>query len=295
MDIRQLRYLIALAQEEHFTRAAEVCNVTQPTLSGRIRQLEQELGVSIVKRGHRYHGLTGEGARVLSWAKRIVEDCEGMRGELEALTGDLTGSITLGVIPSALPMIADLTGPLRKLYPQVGFTIMSRTSNEIARQIEDCSIDAGVTYLDNEPLDNYQTWPLYRESYRLFVNSDHPFAERETVTWAEVASVPLCLLTPDMQNRRIVNAAFRQANCVAVPEVESNSIISLCVHVQESNLAAVLPENVLRIVKGQDQLRAIRIVEPMAEYTVGLVVQDRDPLPILVSSLASIAETFAAD
>ena len=84
-------------------------------------------------------------------------------------------------------------------------------------------------------------------------------------------------------------------NCVAVPEVESNSIISLCVHVQESNLAAVLPENVLRIVKGQDQLRAIRIVEPTAEYTVGLVVQDRDPLPILVSSLASIAETFAAD
>ncbi|WP_193183036.1 LysR family transcriptional regulator [Nisaea sediminum] len=293
MDIRQLRYLIALAQEEHFTRAAEICNVTQPTLSGRIRQLEQELGVSIVMRGQRYHGLTEEGQRVLRWAKRIVEDCEGMREELEALTGDLRGSITLGVIPSALPMTPDLTGPLRKLYPQVGFSIVSRTSNEIIRQLEDYSIDAGITYLDNEPLEDCKTWPLYRESYRLFVAREHPFAGRESVTWAEAASQPLCLLTRDMQNRRIVDAAFRQASCVAVPEVESNSIISICAHVQDGGFAAVLPEIVQRTIGTASGLKAIKLVDPVVQYTVGLAVQDRDPLPILVSSLGDIAESFA--
>ncbi|UUX48969.1 LysR family transcriptional regulator [Nisaea acidiphila] len=292
MDIRQLRYLIALAQEEHFTRAAEICNVTQPTLSGRIRQLEQELGVSIVKRGQRYHGLTDEGQRVLRWAKRIVEDCESMRGELEALTGDLRGAITLGVIPSALPMTPDLTGPLRALYPQVGFSILSKTSNEIIRQLEDYSIDAGITYLDNEPLEGCRTWPLYRESYRLIVGADHPLVGRESVTWAEAAELPLCLLTPDMQNRRIVDAAFRKASCVAVPEIESNSIISLVAHVQSGALAAVLPENVLRTAGGEGRLHAIPIADPAVEYTVGLAVLDRDPLPILAASLVAIAESF---
>ncbi|MEM8742254.1 MAG: LysR family transcriptional regulator, partial [Pseudomonadota bacterium] len=73
MDIRQLQYLVALGRARHFTRAAAACNVTQPTLSGRIRQLEQELGVPIVKRGQRFQGFTEEGERVLIWANRIVE------------------------------------------------------------------------------------------------------------------------------------------------------------------------------------------------------------------------------
>jgi DNA-binding transcriptional LysR family regulator len=73
MDIRQLQYLAALAREKHFTRAAKVCNVTQPTLSGRIRQLEQELGVPIVERGQRFHGLTPEGERVLKWVLAILD------------------------------------------------------------------------------------------------------------------------------------------------------------------------------------------------------------------------------
>src|SRR5262245_35198163 len=74
MDIRQLQYLAALAREKHFTRAAKVCNVTQPTLSGRIRQLEQELGVPIVERGQRFHGLTPEGEKVLKWALAILDN-----------------------------------------------------------------------------------------------------------------------------------------------------------------------------------------------------------------------------
>ena len=73
MDIRQLQYFVALAREKHFTRAAQACHVSQPTLSGRIRQLEQELGVPIVERGHRFHGLTADGERVLKWAHAILE------------------------------------------------------------------------------------------------------------------------------------------------------------------------------------------------------------------------------
>src|SRR5262249_55910443 len=85
MDIRQLQYLAALAREKHFTRAAKACNVTQPTLSGRIRQLEQELGVPIVERGQRFHGLTAEGQRVLKWAHAILDNWSSLQQEIATL------------------------------------------------------------------------------------------------------------------------------------------------------------------------------------------------------------------
>src|SRR6476646_6579873 len=107
MDIRQLQYLAALAREKHFTRAAQACHVTQPTLSGRIRQLEQELGVPIVERGQRFHGLTPEGERVLAWAHEILDNWTSLQQEIATLRNTsepLAGRLSVGVIPSALPM-----------------------------------------------------------------------------------------------------------------------------------------------------------------------------------------------
>jgi DNA-binding transcriptional LysR family regulator len=91
MDIRQIQYLAALAREKHFTRAAQACNVTQPTLSGRIRQLEQELGVPIVERGQRYIGLTPEGERVLKWAHLILDNWQSLNQELAQIKGHAGG------------------------------------------------------------------------------------------------------------------------------------------------------------------------------------------------------------
>ena len=122
MDIRQLQYLVALSREKHFTRAAQACNVTQPTLSGRIRQLEQELGVPIVLRGQRYIGLTPEGERVLRWALPILDNWHSLSQELDQIRhqkGDLVGHINLGVIPSALPKVAPLTKAMQQQHPRV--------------------------------------------------------------------------------------------------------------------------------------------------------------------------------
>ncbi|MCK5090158.1 MAG: LysR family transcriptional regulator, partial [Hyphomicrobiaceae bacterium] len=99
MDIRQLQYLAALAREKHFTRAAAACNVTQPTLSGRIRQLELELQVPIVERGQRYQGLTADGERILKWAHVILKNWQSMQEELGHLkdhNAGLSGRLILG-------------------------------------------------------------------------------------------------------------------------------------------------------------------------------------------------------
>ena len=102
-------------------------------------------------------------------------------------------------------MVAEITTPYRERHPNVRFTILSRTSAEVLALLENLEIDAGVTYLDNEPLGRVTAVPFYEERYRLITSLGSPLGDRESVTWAEVGSVPLCLLTPDMQNRRIID------------------------------------------------------------------------------------------
>jgi len=292
MDIRQLQYLVALAREKHFTRAATACHVTQPTLSGRIHQLEQELGVAIVKRGQRYEGLTPEGERVLKWAHSILENCASLEQELATLKGDLAARITLGVIPSALPSVSILTDAVRQLYPGITFSILSQTSREILRNLGDYSIDAGVSYLENEPIGRALTVPLYKERYRLFVRDDHPLADRETVGWAEAAGHPLGLLSPDMQNRRIVDSIFARLDCAPIPEIESNSVVSLYSHIRLHGLACILPEHFLLVLDRADRICAVPLVEPHTENAIGLITNDRDPLPPVTKSLMDVAKSF---
>ena len=196
MDIRQLQYLVALAREKHFTRAALACHVTQPTLSGRIRQLEQELGVPIVERGHRFHGLTPDGERVLKWANAILDNWTSLQQEIVTLrdtSGALTGHLSVGVIPSALPMAALMTKAIQARHPRIELTILSQSSIEILRHLEDFSIDVGLTYLDNEPIEGMRSEGIYMERYCLLVRTDHELADAQSVTWArsrQTASVP---------------------------------------------------------------------------------------------------------
>jgi DNA-binding transcriptional LysR family regulator len=127
----KLNFLIALAQEQHFGRAAEACGVTQPTLSAGIKQLEGALGVLLVQRGSRFHAFTPEGQRTLEWARRIVGDARAMRQEMSALKRGLAGHIKIAAVPTALAMVASLTTPYRERHPDVSFTVWSRNSIEI--------------------------------------------------------------------------------------------------------------------------------------------------------------------
>jgi DNA-binding transcriptional LysR family regulator len=297
VDIRQLQYLAALAREKHFTRAAIACNITQPTLSGRLRQLEQELGVPIVERGQRYHGLTPEGERVLAWARIVLDSWHSMQQELSRLKSrkaGLAGRIVLGVIPSALPMVALLTKEMEEEHPSIEFVVLSQSSEEILRGLQDFSVDAGVTYLDNEPVQGMIEGALYRERYCLFVPESHPFAERKTVTWRDAANAPLGLLTPNMQNRRIIDAAFQGQDCHPKPKLETNSIVNLFASVRLMGLASIMPEYFSEILGPLKGLARIPLVEPEVEHTVGVIAVDRAPLSPHLSALFAAARRFPA-
>ena len=180
-----------------------------------------------------------------------------MRQELEALRHGLTGRLRIAAIPTTLAMVASLTTPFRMRHPNVQFTILSRTSIEVLAELENLEIDAGVTYLDNEPLGRVNAIPLYREHYRLLTSSDAPLGNRDAVTWAEVAQVPLCLLTPDMQNRRIIDELLRSAGGTPQPTLESNSMIVLFAHVRTGRWASVMPAKLAETLGLTETIRAI--------------------------------------
>jgi len=291
--IDKLEFLLALAREQHFGRAAEACGVTQPTLSAGIKQLEESMGVLLVNRGSRFHGLTPEGERVLDWARRIVGDTRAMRQEISTLRRGLTGRLRIAAIPTALAMVAALTTPFRERHPNVQFTVYSRTSEDVLALLENLEIDAGLTYLDNEPLGRVNTVPLYRESYRLLTSADAPLGNRDRVTWAEIADIPLCLLTPDMQNRRIIDRIFKSVGVESRPMLESDSMILLFAHVRTGRWASVMPEKLADTLGLTKTMRAIPIVEPDEVHTIGLVVPAREPMTPITAALVAEAQRVA--
>ena len=220
--IDKLELLLALAKERHFGRAAEACGVTQPTMSTSLKQLEEILGVMLVQRGSRFQGFTPEGERALDWARRIVGDARAMRQEINSLKDKLSGEIRLAAIPTVLGMVASLTTPFRARHPDVRFRVVSCTSAEVLGLLENLEVDAGLTYIENEPIGKVRTISLYKESYRLLTSPDGMFGDRKQVSWTGRRGGPLAPAhaghaEPAHYRSR---AAFRRRGGDAIPDVE---------------------------------------------------------------------------
>ncbi len=293
MIIKQLVYLDALARERHFRRAAEACNISQPTLSAAISQLEGELGVLIVERGRQFKGLTREGEAVLVHARRILAEAELLRHSVSELRQGVTGRLRLGVIPTALPMVAHITAPFSQRYPDVSLTVLSLTSQDIQQRIDNFEIDVGLSYLDNEPLQRVITKPIYRESYVLLVREDAALAQQESVTWEEAAKLKLCLLTADNQNRRIIDGIFRSVGQSPVPAMETNSIFSLCSHAGLVGLSSIVSRQLLEFFGLPPGTRALKLLQPEAQRTIGLIVAGRMPVVPLARNLLMMTTPLA--
>jgi DNA-binding transcriptional LysR family regulator len=285
--LRQLEYLSALDRERHFGRAAAACHVSQPALSAAIRSLERELGVPLVRRGRRFEGFTPEGERVLTWVHRALTDLDGLEQEVSRLRGGMEGTLRIGAIPTSLPVSTLVTTPFRERHPRMRIQVMSMSSRQIADGLARGELDAGLTYLDNEPLADVETRPLWREHYLLLVGTEEgPFAGQVTATWRRASTLRLCLLTPDMQHRRIVDGAFAQAGVAPDPAIETNSISTLIAHAR-TGLPGITAHTWLFGNALPPGLRAIPLVDPVIEHTIGLVSSaDHQRAPVIGDLLA---------
>jgi DNA-binding transcriptional LysR family regulator len=282
--VRYLEYLTALARERHFARAAAACHVTQPTLSAGIKQLEKSLGVLIVERRQRFVGLTAEGQRVLGWAQRVLADYASLEQQLHEMRGGLGGQIRIGAIPVSQPVIALVTAPFALAHPGIHFQLTSQSPGEIQRGLDEFTLDAGITYLDTDRLDNVREQPLYRERYVLVTQARPSLRGRTSITWAEAAKLPLCQLTHDLQYRRITDMHLQNAGPQVRTMLETNSLISLWSHIRLGGYSSVVPHTFLLLLGEFDGLACLPLVEPDDTHLLGLVVRDLDPLPPLAGA-----------
>jgi len=289
MLVKHLTYLIALARERHFGRAAEACGVSQPALSAAIRQIEGELGVRIVARSRRFNGFTPEGELVLDRAQRLVHDFDALRQDLSVLKRALAGRIRLGAIPAALPIVGLLTTPFCNQHPSVSIHIQSLSSKEIQRGIDTFDLDLGLTYLDNEPLIRVRTQPIYHDRFVFITHERRTLDARTTMSWREAAQEKLCLLSSDMQNRRIIDRAFEASGEKPNPIIEANGLIALLSHVRLGDWSSIVPQSLLLLTGLSDGLRALPMVDPAPNHSVGLVYPDRDPVSGLISAFIATA------
>ena len=289
VQIRQLEYLLALARERHFSRAAAACHVSQSALSAAMRKLEAELGVTITERGHRFTGFTAEGAQVVEWAERILAKRDALRSDLIRMHHGITDTLRIGVIPTAAPVAALLTSAFHERNPRSRLRIETSSSQEIVQRLARFDLDAGLVYLDEHPIPGAHGFRLYRERYILLTAANGPLGERRTVRWAEAAQLPLCALTPAMQHRTILAKAMAMDGARLEPMVETDTMDALHAHLRTTRWSSIIAHSSLHGFRVPPGMRAIPLVGIAARPRVGIIIGDRQPVSILAGALLDTA------
>ena len=275
--LASLRYLLALDEHRHFARAAESCHITQPALSNALRTLEREFGVVIVKRSRTYAGLTPEGERVLATAQRMVHEHKILQQELGSEVHRPSGSLRIGAVPTAVPIAARFGGLLQATHPGIVPAVLSMSSLDLETGLENLSIDLALGYTERMGLRDVKlaAWPQYVEHYFLLRRAAVPHAVELQIgphlRWKDAAVLPLCLLTPEMHNRSIVDAAFVTAGIPVKPAIETNSILTMALSVVAGGVCSIMPGALVGAVRGYRELEALPLIEPEIHTPIGFM------------------------
>ncbi|WP_285412823.1 LysR substrate-binding domain-containing protein [Variovorax sp. efr-133-TYG-130] len=278
--LASMRYLVALSEHKHFGRAAQACHITQPALSNALRALESEFGVVIVKRARVYVGLTHEGERVLATAQRMLRENDVLVQELRSTQGDPHGRLSMAAVPTAIPMLSRFAAMLQQRHPGIVPAVLSMSSQELETGLESLSVDLALGYTERMHLPGIKlkAWPQSIEHYFLLRRAKKASADHlrigKPMPWAEAGKLPLCLLTPDMHNRAIIDQALREAGVPAAPAIETNSVLTLALAVSVGTVSSVLPGAMVAAVRSHRELEALPLVSPEVRTPIGFMTQD---------------------
>ncbi len=279
-----MRYLVALDKHRHFGRAAEASHISQPALSNALRALEEEFGVSIVKRARVYGGLTPEGEVVLAAARRTLREMELLTQDLRSDQSGPRGPLRLAAIPTAIPLLSLFAALLRSRHPGVMPVVLAMSSPDIERQLEELTLDLALGYTERQADQpgKFSSWPLTEERYFFLRRAEGEPAARlrigSSIRWAEVAAKPLCQLTPDMHNRAIVDGALNPDGEPPPPAIETNSLLTLVLAVAAGEVGGILPGAMISAVRSHGELEALPLIEPEVRTPIGfLALADARP------------------
>jgi len=285
VNLRHLGYLVALAKERNFHKAARACNVTQPTLSAALKLLEREFGAPLVNRSsQRFESFTEEGRHVLDVARRMLADAEMLRESIRRPGGRLTGHLRIGIIPTAEPLAGYITASFHAHEPNVTITLLSKTSREIERDVHEHALEAGISYTGTL-LDQLHAQPLFEEEYVLIGATRLLGAGRSRISWREAADFPLILLNKEMQNRRIIDQAFRSVGGSPRIMAESSTLVGVFSHVRQGKWCGIVPSTFTALVGPVDGIEVVDLTGSALRHEVGLVTLARTPRAPLAQAL----------
>ncbi|WP_171131806.1 MULTISPECIES: LysR family transcriptional regulator [unclassified Ruegeria] len=291
IEIRDLQLLNALARHRHFAKAAEECGISQPAFSMRIRNLEDRLGVSIVRRANRFQGLTEEGEMIVQRARRILDEAKALEQQVLASKGEITGTLILGVIPTAIAFTGQLITHLRQAHPRIVTRIETMSSTAIQHRLDEGSLDAGITYGDSIGTDLRQVQPLYEETYVVLVPS-HMADETGPIPWARVAEFPLSLLEPQMQNRRILDRIFSDQGLHPDIVAETSGFTASMVMAREGLAATVVPSVLVHALGDLEGTKVLPLIEPVVSKPICMATLARQPELPTVAALRAVVTSL---
>jgi DNA-binding transcriptional LysR family regulator len=263
MFMRQLTYLIALDKHRHFGRAADSCHVSQPALSNAIKELERELGITVIKRNRTFEGITSEGERVILWARQILASLDALRQDAELVRSVPAGHLAIGVVPTAVHAATLLSGEFRQNMPQLLLEILSLSTPVILQRLKQQDLHLGLVYDRSVTDEAYDVLPLFSERYVL-VASDQASLPRE-LSWAEVSELPLCVLSRDMQNRQMIDEIFKNLEVTPNIVVETNVIRVLLAEAASGRAFSIMPLGALPALYPNAGIRTHTITPEHAE------------------------------
>ena len=181
MNLRDLRYLVAVAEHKHFGRAAEACFVSQPTLSTQLKKLEDTLGVTLIERSNRQVMLSAAGEQIVEQAQLILREVNVLTSLAEQFRDPLGGDFKLGVIPTIAPyLLPKILNPMKKEFPNLRLQLTEAQTLPLTRMLKQGDLDAVILALPLKE-ENVQEEPLYKEAFYFAVPKDHPKAKQKSV------------------------------------------------------------------------------------------------------------------
>ena len=294
MDIKQLKFLIALDETRHFGQAAARCNITQPTLSMRLRNLEEELDLPLVVRGQRFEGFTAPGERVLAWARTVLAAYDGLQAEAAACRGHLVGTLRLGVVPLSSFDPLPLLRRLHQIHPNLRFELSSLSSELILEQLASNQIDLGVSYMERLDANRFDSLPLAETRMGLLYDHRHFDFGDKLLTWKDLIDLPLGLLTSGMHFRQSIDNNFHSRGLQFEPMLQTDAVHQLLQAVHGGFCCAIMPldgglENLT------EDLRLQPIDEARTMARLGLIMRRSAPRSALAEACLALYQKIAEE
>ena len=292
MTLTELRYIVAVARERHFGRAAEACFVSQPTLSVAVKKLEEELGVAIFERGSGEVALTPTGERIVAQAQRVLEEAAAIKEIAKQGKDPLAGPLNIGVIftigPYLLPRLVPL---LHKRAPQMPLSIEENYTAVLAEKLKRGDIDVAIVALPFEE-QGVVTRPVYDEAFVVAVPRDHPWAARKSIRADDLAKESLLLLgTGHCFRDQVLNACPALNRSSATPgtiqkTVEGSSLETIRLMVASGLGLTVLPASAVPAkARAGDLLSYVPFTRPAPDRRVVLAWRKTFPRAQAVEAL----------